>query len=372
MLSRISACCLMVTLAAPYSRAEDGAAILPGTQPLTWEEADLSERLMDAAHTFVERKIADTARSRQEFWRYDLSSRDAYVASIRENRDELKAILGVVDPRVPVRMERYGDDDNPALIAEAENYRIYQVRWPVLEGVCGEGLLAQPKEEPVGHAIVVPDAGIDPEQTFGLTVGLDSQRQLARRLAENGFELLVPQVLSRGKWKTEDAQLARADYTDREWIYRQAFHMGRHVIGYEVQRVLAAVDWFAAHNVARQRIVVAGYGEGGHTAFLSAALDERIDVALVSGYFAPREQVWAEPIDRNVWTRLNRFGDAEVASLVLPRKLIVEHCRFPEVADQKGDIVTPDTELVRNEFDRIPKCLIHCPSSTATALRSTG
>ena len=29
----------------------------------------------------------------------------------------------------------------------------------------------------------------------------------------------------------------------REWIYRQAFHMGRHVIGYEVQKVLSAVEW---------------------------------------------------------------------------------------------------------------------------------
>ena len=34
------------------------------------------------------------------------------------------------------------------------------------------------------------------------------------------------------------------DQSHREWIYRQAFHMGRHVIGYEVQKVLAVVDWF--------------------------------------------------------------------------------------------------------------------------------
>jgi hypothetical protein len=28
----------------------------------------------------------------------------------------------------------------------------------------------------------------------------------------------------------------------REWIYRQAYEMGRHVIGYEVQKVLAGID----------------------------------------------------------------------------------------------------------------------------------
>ncbi len=53
--------------------------------------------------------------------------------------------IGVVDPRVPVTLERFGDDDNPALVAETTAYRIYQVRWPVLEGVSGEGLLLEPR-----------------------------------------------------------------------------------------------------------------------------------------------------------------------------------------------------------------------------------
>ena len=35
----------------------------------------------------------------------------------------------------------------------------------------------------------------------------------------------------------------------REWIYRMAFEAGRHIIGYEVQKVLAAVDWFATRAV---------------------------------------------------------------------------------------------------------------------------
>jgi dienelactone hydrolase len=361
MLSRIGACGLLLILVIGDARANDEVITLPGTQPLAWEEADLSERLMDAAHAFVERKIVDAASKRHELWHYDLSTREAYVASVRENREELKTILGMVDQRLSARMERYGDDDNPALVAETESYRVYQVRWPVLDGVFGEGLLAQPKDKPVGHVVVVPDSGSDPEQALGLTAGLEPQQQLARRLAENGFEVIVPQVLSHETWKTDDPQLARAAYNDREWIYRQAFHMGRHVIGYEVQRVLAAIDWFRTGRTANATIAVAGYGEGGHIAFLAAAIDERIDVALVSGYFSPREEVWAEPIYRNVWSRLRRFGDAEIASLVLPRKLIVEHCRFPTVADHKGDIVTPSVERVRNEFDRIPKFTVIPP-----------
>ncbi|MCA9146374.1 MAG: dienelactone hydrolase family protein [Planctomycetaceae bacterium] len=361
MMLPLRVCSLMLALVAGETCAND-AARLPGTPALVWEADDLAERVMNAAHAFIARKIAEAGDKRHEFWTYDLSSREAYTTSVRENRNELKTILGVVDERVPARMERYGDDDNPALVVETDSYRVYQVRWPVLDGVLGEGLLARPQGTPVGHVVVVPDAGVDPEQTFGLTAGLDARRQLARRLAENGFEVIVPQVLSHETWKTDDTQLARAGYNDREWIYRQAFHMGRHVVGYEVQRVLAAVDWYAARREVNAKIAVAGYGEGGHTAFLAAAIDERINVALVSGYFAPREEVWSEPIYRNVWSRLKRFGDAEVASLVLPRKLIVEHCRFPEVTDHKGDIVTPTIDPVRAEFDRIPKSNIFAPA----------
>jgi dienelactone hydrolase len=333
-----------------------GAAAEPelsGTKPLEWREEDLSERLMEAAHAFVERKIGDAIAKRKTFWTYDFSSREAYVASIAENRAELAKILGVVDERVEVRMERYGDDAAPSLVTETGTYRVHQARWPVFDGVFGEGLLIQPKRQAVGHVVVVPDASVLPEQMLGLVKVLDSQQQLARRLAESGFEVLVLQTVSRDKWPTEDRRLARADYTDREWIYRQAFHMGRHVIGYEVQRVLAAVDWFAARRQGGTRIGVVGSGEGGQIAFFAAALDERIDAALVSGYFNSREGVWAEPIYRNVFSRLKRFGDAEVAALVLPRQLVIEHCEFPNVSDQKGDIATPSLEEVEHEVNRI-------------------
>ena len=73
------------------------AETLSGTKAIEWEEADLSGRLMDGAHAFVERKIADAAAKRKRFWKYDLSSREAYVASIAENRAALKVILGIVD-----------------------------------------------------------------------------------------------------------------------------------------------------------------------------------------------------------------------------------------------------------------------------------
>ena len=63
----------------------------------------------------------------------------------------------------------------------------------------------------------------------------------------------------------------------------------------------------------------------------AAVIDPRIDVALVSGYFDNRDGIWSEPIYRNVFGLLREFGDAEIASLIAPRALIVEHSDAPAI-----------------------------------------
>ncbi len=331
------------------------APSLPKTATLDWLEEDLSGRMMDGAHRFVERQIAEAQARSTRFWKYDRSSASAWNAALDANRARLREIVGVVDARLPPGLERFGDDENPALVAESRRFRVHQVRWPVIDGVWGEGLLVQPAAgSPAAHLVVLPDAGQTPEQILGLAPGLPPDRQFARRLAESGCELLVPTLVSREPVETSDAQLSKSQQTWREWLYRQAFHMGRHPIGYEIQKVLAAVDDIRARHGAAAKVRVAGYAEGGLIAFYAAALDPRIDGALVSGYFDRRGRVWEEPIDRNVWSLLERFGDAEIASLVLPRHLVVEHAEVPPFTSSKGSRQTPDGAAVRAEFERIP------------------
>jgi hypothetical protein len=239
---------------------------LPGTQALTWD-GDLSERMMDGAHRFVERKIDQSIQARPQYWKRDLSSRSLYEQSVEPNRQRFTTIIGVVDGRVPVTMERFGDDDNPALVAATDRYRVYQVRWPVLENVWGEGLLLQPSKPARGHVIALPDADQTPEQIVGLTPGVATNSQFARRLAENGFEVLVPVLIDRTARWSGHPDIRMTDQPHREWIYRQAFQMGRHVIGYEVQKVLAAVDWLKRRSDSAVKVGVAGYAEGGCSRF---------------------------------------------------------------------------------------------------------
>jgi dienelactone hydrolase len=344
---------LTIVLSSPIPIFGQDIEALPQTKPLDWQESDLSARLMDGAHRFIERKIDECIQKRKQYWHRDFSSQEAYAKSIQPNRAHFQTIIGAADSRLPARMERFGDDSNPALVAETPRYRVYQVRWPVLDGLFGHGLLVEPKQPAKACVVALPDADQTPEQLMGLAAGISMESQGARLLAENGFELVLPTLVSREKLQTDDKQLKASDQTNREWIYRQAYHMGRHVIGFEVQMVMAAVDWFRERHGEKLKIGVCGYGEGGLIAFYAVAVDPRIDATLVSGYFDSRQKVWAEPIYRNVWGLLHEFGDAEVASLILPRSLIIEHSTTPTILNQKGELHTPEFASVKVEFDRI-------------------
>lgn len=355
--------------------------VLPGTKPLTWD-GDLSAKMLDGAHKFIEEKINESIVNRLKLWNRDFSSQEAYELSVEPNRRRLMKYIGVEDksePYInyrlgledkhpPVLMQKISINSDSELIAETAKYRIYQVRWPVLNGVYGEGLLLQPKAKPIANIIALPDADQTPEQLIGLLPGIPVESQFARRFAENGFQVLIPVLISRSFLFPGKVQ----QQTYREWIYRQAFHMGRHIIGYEVQKVLSAIDWFKQSADKDAKIGVAGYCEGGLIAFYSAAVDKRIDAVLVSGYFNSRQQVWDEPIYRNVWGLLSEFGDAEIASLIAPRPLIIEHSLIPDVVEKveafskepiqvegfpftgyKGRLQTPQFKEVQSEFNRI-------------------
>ena len=62
-------------------------------------------------------------------------------------------------------------------------------------------------------------------------------------------------MIDRHRGWSGDPDIKMTDQPHREWIYRQAYQMGRHIIGYEVQKVLAAVDWFEPRAAPKRRSV---------------------------------------------------------------------------------------------------------------------
>src|SRR5262249_36940057 len=133
----------------------------------------------------------------------------------------------------------------PALVGRGERFEVFAVRWPTVRGVQSEGLLLVPKEaRAIADVVALPDADQTPEQLAGLTPGIAPAAQFARRLAESGCRVIVPALIDRAD--TYSAVLTKTlNLPHREFLYRPAYEMGHHLIGYEVQKVLAAVDAFA-------------------------------------------------------------------------------------------------------------------------------
>jgi dienelactone hydrolase len=341
-------------------------ATLPGTKPLLFQ-GDPAAEMVGAINQFLEQQTSASAARRADSWSRDYSSREAYESSVSAKRDRLRKIVGAVDARVsPAVLRTESTTTERAEIARRRGYKVYAVRWSVFSDVDAEGLLLEPDQPPTARIVAVPDADWTPEMIAGLSTGVDPSAQFARRLAMNGCQVLIPTVIDRADTWSGIRGIRMTNQPHREWIYRMAFEAGRHIIGYEVQKVLAGIDWFEQQNASRKVPVgVAGYGEGGMLALYAAALDTRIDTTLVSGYFQPREELWKEPIYRDVWDLLREFGDAEIASLIAPRNLVVEAARCPEAngppvstgerrgAAPVGAILTPPLDAVRREWERV-------------------
>jgi dienelactone hydrolase len=341
--------------------------------PLT-AQGDLGMQMVDGIHQHLLAQTAQLAAERPRWWSRDFSSAASYERSVAANRERFRRIIGAVDERVAAQAPKVEVTfASQTEVAQSSRYTIYAIQWRVFapatadsNGMMARGLLLQPKDPPLARVVALPDADCTPEMLAGIDPGIPPQAQFARTLVECGIQVIVPLIINRDDRFSGIPGIGMTNMPHREWIYRMAFEAGRHIIGFEVQEILAAVDWFERENAARRLAIgVMGYGEGGLLALYSAAVDTRIAAAVVSGYFQPRESVWQEPIYRDAWGLVKEFGDAELAGLIAPRTLIVEASQGPQVtgppaatdghkpfACPNGTLKTPSLENVKTEIER--------------------
>jgi len=273
---------------------------LKGTSALNWE-GDIASKLVDTADAFLLKKIDQAVAKR------NAETKARNDITLPQERKKLKHIIGVRDERAKGSEILTG-----RIIHEVPEYSIKNFQLQAFGGVSVEGLLIEP-ENAEFTTIYIPDP-----ENFAKTTR-------PQTLAANGHRVFVPVLIDR---KTKHRKI-----TNREFLYRSAFELGRHLIGYEVQKVSAIIDALGDKN---KGIGVAGDGEGGLIAFYAAAVDERIERAWIIGHFGKRERVWDEPAYRNIFGLLNHFGDAEVAKIIQPRVLVIDPTQAPEIIVPRG------------------------------------
>jgi dienelactone hydrolase len=325
---------------------------LPGTQPLT-EDGDLAAKMVAGIHKYLDRELAAAPAKRDEVWKANAKE------PLAAKRERLRKMLGVVDERVKPHLEYVSGPGQPSLIAEIDGCKVHVVRWAVLPGVDAEGLLIEPKGPPKANVVAIPHADQLPEELAGLVKGSD----IGLLFAQHGCRVLIPTLIDRKDDLSGNAKLKRqTNLPHREFIYRMAYEMGRTLTGYEVQKVLAAVDWFQV-NDPKLKVGVIGYGDGGMIALYAGALSDKVHATSVSGYLEARESVWTQPIDRNVWGQLTEFGDAEVGRIAGERtflSFVIGHPTWAGPAQAKsgrsgaapGTLPKVDPASVESEYAR--------------------
>jgi cephalosporin-C deacetylase-like acetyl esterase len=314
-----------------FSESRAPAQSLPGTKLYT-EEGDPAAAMVAGIHAFLDRELAASVKSRVATWNVDGSSPEAHKKSVERMRERFRTIIGAVGERVsPVELNYVSGPGAPALLVDTPSLSVYAVRWGVYPGVVAEGLLIEPKGAIKANVVAMMDCDTPPEAAVGLLKASSANAQVGLLLGLAGCRVLMPTLIDRSDEFSGNANVRMTNLPHREWIYRMAYETGRHIIGYEVDKVRAAVDWFTRDGEPQRPIGVFGHGEGGLIAFYAAAVDTRINTAWISGYFGPREEIWKEPIYRNVWGLLESFGDAEILALIMPRPVHIENASGPEV-----------------------------------------
>jgi dienelactone hydrolase len=188
-------------------------------------------------------------------------------------------------------------------------------------GLTVSGVIGRPRAAGAPLIVALPPSDVSPEDWFGLTGRLPVSQQLARHLLASGWRVACPRPfapLPLGAQLT-DYPAFGAPPTARDEVWRLATQLGLPLAGFEVQNALACLA-LAGQAGEVEPYAAAGLGDGGRLSLMLAAVDLRCTRLVAAGAFGDR----ADPRSAFPWAELIhgwglRFGDAELAAMVLPR-----------------------------------------------------
>jgi dienelactone hydrolase len=260
-------------------------------------------------------------------WNRDYRSIEAFLKSIEPNRSEWRK---VIKPPELVKTGAAKRVPHPPL-AELN------AQWITvpLGGLAAEGIfvvsVAATAEKCVPLVIVQHGIGSFPERNFGLMDEGDSYHSYARELVRSGFAVLTPLNLRSVERRNRIERLCRlADMS---------------LPGIELVRMQRLLDESLEDpRIDCHRVGMWGLSLGGMATMFWTPLEPRIKVAVVAGWFNHRRDKMVIPDPRYTcfletkeehaffdgW--LTAYSDADVASLICPRPLMVQTGKKDRIA----------------------------------------
>ena len=192
-----------------------------------------------------------------------------------------------------------------------------------------------------------------PEQRAGVAAHISAHNyDYARQCARMGFVALAPEARGFGE-RSENLENPESECAIPGLV---SLFLGIPIAGQRLRDDLSAVDYLCTlHGVDAARIGCVGLSEGGRRTLYLSAMDDRIKVAVISGYYSTLTGAIREWQRLGNWDICNyvpgllRYADyPDLAALLAPRPLLVEYATDDDLYDQ--DAVHEALEITARSY----------------------
>lgn len=247
-------------------------------------------------------------------WARDYGSIERYQASVADMRLAWRRLLA------PPQLTATGECSVSMWLPEGKSWWL---KLPLENGLTAQAGLTLPSGEISGLVIFQHGLGSTPERAFGFDDVYGVADSAGKRLVEAGFAVLTPLNLTQIGPRNRAQRLARLAGTTIEGLEFS-----------RLQLILEQVE--TAFEIPVDRIGLWGGSWGGMATQMWTPLDERIQVAVTSGFFNHRRKKMVVQDTRQVTFEdtgedhaflpghLTHFSDADLVSLICPRPLMVQ------------------------------------------------
>jgi dienelactone hydrolase len=283
------------------------------------------------------------------------SLREAQAWQIKLRRKLIQLLGGFPKERCELKAEIVGTADFPAYTRQTFNF---QSRKNPALSVFGYFLLPKgsnstsfassasipesrtPKSEsrplrPLPVIICLPGHGRGVDDIVGINEDGSQRKEyggyqndFALQCVDNGFAALAIEQFAFGHRRDERARKAGAGASSCSPASGASFLFGQTMAGWRVYDVIRAIDYLETRTeVDPKRVSVMGISGGGTITFFSSAVEKRVKVAVVSGYFNTfKDSIMSIPhcIDNYIPGILKYAEMYDIAGLMAPRGLFIE------------------------------------------------
>jgi len=273
----------------------------------------------------LESYLADRCTAPGRSWRRDYGSIEAYLESVRANREVWRDVLGRFEDDGPGRPAPDRIQVRP--FHSGEDYFAEWVTFEFLPGVYSRTVVALPRKSDLGDPppVVICQHGIgsSPFHIFGLIDDSGAYARAGLTLLEAGFAVAAP--------------VNRTTGDGRGRLERLAHLSGGTLYGLECYKLQCLIDYLETRtDLDASRLGMSGLSLGGAATLLCTPLVDRIQAACSAAWFNHRRKKMVVPdpryscfLDTSEYHAfipgwLPEFSDSDLVSLICPRPFMAQ------------------------------------------------